>query len=130
MQQKSIEIILFRQLITYISMPSFIADSDGKLIYCNEPAEKILGFKFSETGESPANTWQVLFTPKDKQGRSIAIEKLPLFISAKEYRLAHSTFYILNLEKEKKHIELFSIPILNHMETFVGSIAFFQEVNA
>ena len=46
-----IEIILSRQLADCLSMPVFITDTVGNLIFYNEPAENLLGTRFEETGE-------------------------------------------------------------------------------
>ena len=45
-----IEIILNRQLADCLSIPVFITDTKGTLIYYNEPAEEILGKRYDETG--------------------------------------------------------------------------------
>lgn len=116
MPQKSIEIILARQFIASLAMPAFITDAEGKIIYCNEPAETLLEFKFSETGEISAKKWQVLFTPQEN---GLSTEDL---LSSS---FAHHSFYYLH--QKKYHIELFTIPVLNYADTFLGCIAFFQE---
>ena len=46
-----IEIILNRQLADCLSIPVFITDTDGNLIFYNEHAEEVLGKRFEETGE-------------------------------------------------------------------------------
>ena len=48
-----IEIILNRQLADCLSIPVFITDTRGNLIFYNEPAEVILGKHYDETGEMP-----------------------------------------------------------------------------
>ena len=50
MAQKEIEVILARQLAEYLTLPIFIVDPNGDLLYYNEPAEEILGSRFGETG--------------------------------------------------------------------------------
>lgn len=128
MPQKSIEIILFRQLVSYIATPSFMIDSDGSIIYCNKSAEEILGFQFSDMGEITTNNWQIIFAPKDKHGKSMSVEKSPLFTSSTQFTMAHGIFHIVNFKGEIKHLELFAIPVINKMDIYFGSIAFFQEI--
>ena len=48
-----IEIILNRQLADCLSIPVFITDTAGDLIFYNEPAEQILGKRFEERLRSP-----------------------------------------------------------------------------
>ena len=50
MSQKEIEVILTRQLATYLAMPIFVIDTQGTLLFYNESAEAILGRRFDETG--------------------------------------------------------------------------------
>ena len=52
-----IQIILTRQLAGYLSVPLFLVDPEGDLLFYNEPAEAILGQRFEETGAMPAARW-------------------------------------------------------------------------
>ena len=52
---KPIQIILARQLASSLAMPILIVDTEGTLIFYNEPAEVILDQRFDETGEMPAD---------------------------------------------------------------------------
>ena len=55
MPQREIEVILTRQLASYLSLPIFIVDTGGTLVFYNEPAERIHGHRLEETGEMPAD---------------------------------------------------------------------------
>ena len=46
MSSKEIEVILSRQLADSLSVPVFIVDTHGNLIFYNEPAEDILGLNY------------------------------------------------------------------------------------
>ena len=63
-----IEIILNRQLADCLSIPVFITDTKGNLIFYNEPAEEILGKRFEDTGEMAVDQWATEFKPMDEQG--------------------------------------------------------------
>ena len=52
-----IQIILTRQLAGYLSVPTFLVDPNGTLLFYNEPAEVLLGRRFDETGAMPAEEW-------------------------------------------------------------------------
>ncbi len=97
MSQKEIEVILARQLADYLATPIFIVDPQGTLIFYNEPAERILGRRFEETGEMPAPEWSTLFKPTDGSGNPIDPDGLPLMIALTERRPAHRTFWIRGL---------------------------------
>lgn len=63
---KPIQIILARQLASSLAMPILIVDTDGTLIFYNEPAEVILDQRFEETGEMPADVWSGRFAVADE----------------------------------------------------------------
>lgn len=66
-----IQLILIRQLAGYLSVPLFLVDPQGNLLFYNEPAEIILGRRFEETGKMSAEEWSTAFTPLD-QGKAAA----------------------------------------------------------
>ena len=52
---KPIQLILARQLASSLAMPILLVDTEGTLVYYNEPAEAILNHRFEETGEVSAD---------------------------------------------------------------------------
>jgi PAS domain-containing protein len=68
MASHEIEIILNRQLADCLSIPVFITDTIGNLIFYNEPAEELLGKSFEDTGEMPVEEWSTVFKPLDNDG--------------------------------------------------------------
>lgn len=129
MSQKSIELILLRQFVSYIAFPIFILDAKRNLIFCNGSAEKILGFRFSEVGEMSEKEWSIFFLPYNSQDESSPKEKSPFFIANTNHTPAFDDFYINNIEGKRKHIQLFVFPIINQLDHFLGSVVFFQEIN-
>jgi PAS domain-containing protein len=122
-----IQIILIRQLAGYLSMPVFLVDPKGDLLFYNEPAETILGRRFEETGAMPAAVWSSAFTPVDDAGQPIAPEQLPLMITLANRRPAHKRFHIRGMNGMRRHIEVTSIPILGLQGEFLGGAALFWE---
>ena len=126
MPQKSIEIILFRQLASYLSIPICLLNLEGNIVYCNSSAENLLGFKFSEIGEISGNHWEALFPLKDKHGEIVSIDKSPLHISIAQNRITHGLFHITNLNHQVKHFNLTIIPMIDDKSIVLGSMLFFQ----
>ena len=126
--QKEIELILARQLASYLVMPIFIVDPRGNLIYYNEPAEKILGRHFEETGEMPVEVWSTLFKPTDANGNPLAPESLPLVIALTQHRPAHRDMWIEGLDGVQRLIEVTAFPINGQAERYLGALAIFWEV--
>jgi PAS domain-containing protein len=122
-----IEIILNRQLADCLSIPVFITDTKGNLIFYNEPAEKILGSRFEDTGEMPVETWSTVFKQKDEQGKLLEPENLPLVRTLKDCYPYHKTFWIESLKGKSEKISLTSYPIIGRAGKFLGAVAIFWE---
>jgi PAS domain-containing protein len=128
MAQKEIEVILTRQLASYLVMPIFIVDPAGTLVFYNEPAEMILGRRFEETGEMPAAEWATIFTPMDDAGLPLSPEALPLMITVAERRPAHRSIWIRGLDNVLRHIEVIAFPLIGQAGRNVGAVAILWEL--
>jgi PAS domain-containing protein len=128
MVQRELEIILSRHLAEHLAMPIFIVDPDANLLFYNEPAERILGFRFDETGPMPADKWATIFKPKDQDGQPLAPEDLPLVYAIFHQRPSHRNFWIEGLDKTLRQIEVTAFPIIGQSKQLLGGIAIFWEV--
>lgn len=128
MPPHEIEMILSRQLASYLAMPIFLVDTQGTLVFYNEPAESLLGRRFDETGEMPVAEWSVVFEPREGNGAPIAPEGLPLVIALAERRPAHRRFFIQGLDGKRRQIELTAFPLIGQAERALGAVALFWEV--
>ena len=127
MSQKAIELILARQLASYVALPVFIVDPDGLLLFYNEPAEHILGRRFAETGELPLAEWATLFRPTDEAGNPLSEDELPLVIALRERKPAHRSLYIQGLDGHRRLIDVTAFPLIGQMRRFLGGVALFWE---
>jgi PAS domain-containing protein len=123
-----IQMILTRQLAGYLSVPLFLVDPTGDLLFYNEAAEAILGRRFEETGAMPAEVWSSIFTPVDEQGQPIPPEDVPLMITLATQRPAYKRFYIQGMNGVRRHIEVAAIPIAGLQGEFLGAAALFWEI--
>ncbi len=124
-----IQIILTRQLAGYLSVPLFLVDPKGTLLFYNEPAEAILGRRFEETGAMPAEEWSSAFAPLDEGGQPIPPENLPLRITLTKRRPAYRRLLIRGLDGVRRHLEVASIPITGLRGEFLGAAALFWELS-
>jgi PAS domain-containing protein len=123
-----IQIILIRQLAGYLSVPLFLVDPKGDLLFYNEPAEAIVGLRFEETGAIPANTWTSMFQQTDEQGQAIPRQELPLIVALATRRPAYKRFYIHGMNGVRRHIEVAAIPIVGLQGEFLGATSLFWEI--
>jgi PAS domain-containing protein len=127
MPQQEIEMILVRQLASYLAMPIFVVNPEGTLVYYNEPAESILGRRFEETGEMPMSEWSTIFEPTDETGVPIAPNEVPLAIALTERRPAHRGLWICGLDNVQRHLEVTGFPLIGQANRYLGAIAIFWE---
>jgi PAS domain-containing protein len=127
MSQKPIEVILTRQLAGYLAMPVFMVDAEGNLVFYNEPAERVLGRRFDETGPMPAGEWGTVFIPADERGAALAPDALPLMVALRERRPAHGSLWIHALDSVPRHIEVTAFPLIGQTQETLGAVAIFWE---
>ena len=125
MAQKELEIILARQLTSYLSIPAFIVDPDGTLLYYNEAAEAVLGRRFAETGELALADWATGFEQTDDSGAPLDPAVQPLVVAVTQRRPAHGQFWIRGLDGVRRHVEVTGLPLIGTGSRYVGAIAYF-----
>lgn len=125
MANHPIEIIFARQFVESLSIAVFLTDPAGNLLFYNEPAEKILGKRFEETGSMPVSVWSTIFKPMDKEGLLMAPEKLPLVQTLTHKTPAHGSFWIESLTGEKSYLSVSSFPIIGRGQANLGAMAIF-----
>jgi PAS domain-containing protein len=130
MTQQEVEVILARQLADYLAMPIFIVNPQGALLFYNEAAQHILGMRFEETGELPAERWAAMFQPMDADGRPIAPDELPLVIAVTQRRPVHRSLWLRGLDGALRHIQATAFPLIGQADRFLGAVAIFWEAPA
>jgi PAS domain-containing protein len=128
MAQREIELILTRQLASYLSVPVLIVDPNGDLIYFNESAEPILGRRFEETGVIRRGEWSAHFRPTDDDGTPIPREEQPLFIATERRRPVYRCAWMRGLDGVNRHVEGIAFPLNGFGNRFLGAIGIFWEV--
>ena len=128
--QQAIEVILMRQLATYLDMPVLIVDVKGNLVFYNEPAQVLLGKPYEENDEMPAEEWGSHFLPMHSDGTPIPPEELPLAIALKEHHPAHlSPLLIRGEDGTERNIAVTAFPLIGQQEQELGAVAVFWEVS-
>jgi PAS domain-containing protein len=125
MSSYEIEIILNRQLADCLSLPVFITDTAGDLIFYNEAAEELLGRRFEETGEMSKEIWSTCFKPLDEDGNQLPPEELPLVKTLKEVYPHHKSLRMESLNGAIHDISVTSYPIISRSGKFLGAVAIF-----
>lgn len=127
MAQKAVELILMRQLASYLAMPIFLVDPDGTLLYYNEPAERLLGHRYDETGEVPLTEWSTAFRPTAEDGTPISPHDLPLAIAVRKQQATHRVLRIAGLDGVTRQIAVTAFPLEGQGGRHLGAVAIFWE---
>lgn len=127
MGQKKIEIILMRQLASYLATPVFLVDPEGRLLYFNEAAEPILGRRFEEVGEMAATDWIRAMRPRREEG-TVPVDEIPVTIALRELRPAQGRFRIAGFDGMERVIEITAVPLAGQAGSELGVVGFFREL--
>lgn len=128
MAQREIEVVLMRQLASYLTMPILVLDPKGDLVFFNEAAEKILGRRFDETGGIGRDDWVQLFRPTHEDGSPMRDDERPLLIATQQRRPSYSHSWILGLDGVRREIEGIAFPLLGQGDRFLGVAGIFWQV--
>jgi PAS domain-containing protein len=122
-----IEVILMKQVASYLAMPIFVVDPRGTLVFYNEPAEALLGLRYDETGEMPIEEWATVFVPTDSAGNVLPPQELPLAVALAEHRPAHGRFSITAMDGVRHDLAVTAFPLVGQHERELGAVALFWE---
>jgi PAS domain-containing protein len=123
------ELIVMRQLASYLAMPIFVQDADGNLVYFNEPAEPILGRRFDETGALTREELWELFRPSDADGGALSFQNSPFQMVRDDGEAMHARFRLRGMDGITRLVEGTVIPLTNRDGETVGNFAVFWEQN-
>jgi PAS domain-containing protein len=109
--QRPIELIQARSLIATLSTAAFLVDEKGTLLYYNAAAAELLGVRFEDAGEMPAEDWGTRFRPREPGGHELSVDELPLTIALREGEPGHALMEITGADGEDRQIAVSAIPI-------------------
>jgi PAS domain-containing protein len=129
MSPLGIEIILMRQLASYLAVPILIVDRDRDLLFFNESAEPILGRRFDETGKIQRGEWTGLFRPSELNGDAIPPEDQPLTRATDRGEPSHRRFLLTGLDGVARVIEGVAFPLSTRASGLMGAVGVFWEMH-
>ncbi len=125
MAAHEIEIILTRQWADSLSIPVFLTDTEGNLIFYNGPTEEIFGKRFEDTGPMPQSEWSTMFNPRKTQDDNISADEIALVRTLKTQQPAQGSLWIDSLDGHKHFLNVSSFPIMGKMGQILGAVAIF-----
>jgi len=126
--QQSVEMILVRQLASYLFVPVLVFDTTGTVVFYNEPAERILGVRFEETGRIDREEADRLVELSDDPSVGLENSERPLDVALQQRRPTHVRRWLLRrADRVRLQVELTAFPIIDHEERLLGAMAMFWE---
>ena len=126
--QHPVEMILVRQLASYLFVPVLVLDTTGTVVFYNEPAERILGVRFEETGSIDREEADRLVELSDDPGAGPEDSERPLDAALQQRRPAHARRWLLRrADRVRLQVEVTAFPIIDHEERLLGAMAMFWE---
>jgi PAS domain S-box-containing protein len=126
--EQSLPLILAREFASNIATPLAVIDATGRLVYFNEPAERIVGSTQAELGELTEDEWRARFSAQHLDGTPAAIDEMATVIARRELRPAHERLVITTLDGRRRTLAVTAIPLLEgEREELVGCVVLFWE---
>jgi PAS domain-containing protein len=130
MAQQPIELILTRQLASYLATPMFLVGPEGELLFYNEPAEKLLGYRFDEALEIPLGEWASSYQLFNAAtGEPLRADEFPVVAALRKSRPSHTSLLYQRPDGSKLTIVVTSIPLIGEGGALLGAVAVFWEDN-
>ena len=124
-RQKDLLVILAREFASKLATPMAVFEADGTLVYFNEPAEEVLGRRFSEAAEVSPDEWPTRYQMEDLDGSPLTFGTTPATVALAERRPAHRTFRLTGLDGVRRIVSVTAFPLFASSETLVGVVVIF-----
>ena len=125
--QQPVEMILLRQLASYLALPIWMMDEGGNLVYYNEPAESLLGIQFDDAGPLHAEQLAEMFRTTDLDGNPLDDDDLPVVAAFARRHPAHGQVRFCGMDGVWRDVEISAMPIEGQGQRFLGVFATFWE---
>ena len=128
MSQKAVEIILMRQLASYLAMPILLFGPTGTLLFYNEPAEAIAGLRFDETGEMALEEWFSHVQLMAEDGSPLPLEERPSVIALQQRQASHRVFWMIGADGVRRKLAATGFPLDGQGGRHLGAVVILWEV--
>ncbi len=125
MDYPPVELILMRQLASYLATPIFLVDADGTLVFYNEAAEGLLGRRFEDLPEMGRDEWLQAFQPHQLDGSPLSPDDNPLPAALADGREHHRTVAIIGFDGHERQISVTAFPLIGQARRMAGAVAVF-----
>jgi hypothetical protein len=123
----SLPLILARNLVETMTVPSFVVSAAGELEFYNEAEGELIGRRFEEIGHVPRERWNEV-GPFDAEGTPLDSSDLPLTRALRQGIPSHGRFHICTDEVQLIECDVTAFP-LSDAAGFQGAVVLFWPTN-
>jgi PAS domain-containing protein len=124
---RPVELLLMRQLASYLTTAIFLIGPDGSLLFYNEPAERVLGSRFEEVDPMSWQEWTALLEPNDEGGEPIPVEDRAMIVAWRRQQPAYQRFSMHGFDRMLHQIEGLAFPLVGDDGRQLGAVGVFWE---
>ena len=106
---QSLVLILARNLVASVTVPAFVTDAEGVVVFYNDAAGELLGHRFEETGRLSREEWAAI-GPVDEEGQPLHTSA-PLTKALKDNHPSHERFRICTDHRGVMMVETSALPL-------------------
>ena len=126
--QQPVEVILLRHAASYLTIPIWITDARGNLVFYNAPAGEMIGKSFDEVGPLSVQQLQGKFKVTDLDGIPMSDAEVPTVIPLLTHRPARGKVRFLALDGVWRDLEIWGTPLEAQSGRFLGVLSTFWEL--
>ncbi len=124
---RPVELLLMRQLASYLTPIIYLVGPDGSVLFYNEPAERLLGRRFDEADPMSVEEVSALLQPTDEAGKPIDLEERAMIIALRRQRPARGRGAIRGFDQVVREIEGLAFPLVSKAGRQLGAVGIFWE---
>ena len=128
--QKSLPLILARELAANLATPMFLLDAEGMLVYYNDAAAMLLGKPFAELGEIPSSEFGAALQLATAEGEPIRRRDSPAGIALFQQRPAHCSLMATAYDGSRRRYDATAYPLFAAAGEMHGVVAVFWASDA
>lgn len=128
-RQQPVEMILLRQLASRLTVPTWMLDAEGNLLYYNDAAAPLIGTPFDDVGPFHAEEIREQFGLTDLDGNPLDDHDFPVAVTLAKHVPSHGELRYRGLNGRWRNVAVSTIPIEGQAGRFLGVLTVFWEID-
>ncbi len=119
---KSLALIRAKHLAESVTTPMLLTDREGTLIFANEAAEGLTGYRFTDLGPLTAQQWQKQLGVRGRDGQDFPLDAMPGWLELMGERPGTGHVMIRCLDGTDLVLAVCAFPLFTAQREFDGAL--------